>query len=152
MLISFNLGGFLHFFGQRQVNDGAWHQIVAVREAGRLYVYVDGTLDTDSQTGLPYKNISAATTESPFNLRALGNRGTPHEWFGGCLDDVRAYARALTANELAAQYNNGLGAPVVAEGGLLFGFTFDETGGDALDVTSNQRHGQLLGGATRVVR
>ncbi len=148
--VSINTGAFTHFFGQKQINDGQWHHVVAVRNLDKLLLYVDGQADTDAETKLKEKAINNPTGLSRPSLTAIGNRGTNDEWFKGQVDEARLLTRALTAQEVAARYNGGAGQPVANETGLQLGLSFNEASGNALDVSANAYSGTLKGGVTRV--
>lgn len=148
--VSIYTGAFTHFFGQKQINDGQWHHLVAVRNLDKLLLYVDGQADTDNETRLKEKLINSPTGLSRPSLTAIGNRGTDTEWYKGQVDEVRLVNRVLTAQEVAVRYNGGAGQPVANETGLQLGFSFNEASGNALDVSSNAYSGTLKGGVTRV--
>jgi hypothetical protein len=144
-------GAFNVFYGTRLVNDGAWHHLTAVRNNDKLYLYIDGQADTDSETHQPFKTLRS-TADNNFNLKAIGNRGTLSQWYLGLVDDVRVYGRALTLAEVQAHFNNGAGIPSGPDTGLRMGYNFDEESGAALDFSGNSKHGTLVGGVTRVLR
>ena len=79
--------------------DGDWHFACAVWTVGspnRLNTYIDG---------VPYASLS--TTNSPVNGDVLNiGRGTYYR-FAGYLDTVRSSPRALSADEIARDYNVG---------------------------------------------
>ena len=79
--------------------DADWHFACAVWTVGspnRLETYIDG---------VPYKSLS--TPNSPVNGDVLNiGRGTYYR-FAGYLDTVRSYPRALSAGEIARDYNAG---------------------------------------------
>jgi hypothetical protein len=149
-LITVHNGVFTHFFGSKKINDGRWHHLVAVRNNDKLYLYVDGQADTDSETRQPYKSLGAPGVANGFNLRAIGKRGTNEEWYEGQVDEIRLLTRALSASEIAARYNNGQGLPLANESNLLMGFNFNEASGAAIDASPNNYRGTLSGGVTRV--
>ncbi|MFM7536111.1 MAG: LamG-like jellyroll fold domain-containing protein [Acidimicrobiales bacterium] len=73
--------------------DGQWHHAVGVRSGSTYLLYVDGVL-VGSTVG----------TVPTYRRLAVGNsaRRTANEAFAGVVDDVRVYARALPASEVAA--------------------------------------------------
>ncbi len=85
------------------VNDGLWHQGVAVydRNGGLLRLYVDGQPDTTTTLGSTTLTDSASLE---IGRALLG--GTPKDYFTGSIDEVRIYNRVLTAQEILDQYNN----------------------------------------------
>ncbi len=81
-------------------NDGNWHYIVGVYN-GTPMVYVDGSY---VGTGTSGSDIYGVNTY-------IGNRigsGTP---FGGLIDEVGIWDRALTPTEITSLYNSGNGLP-----------------------------------------
>ena len=81
------------------ITAGIWYHVAGVREGDTLNVYVNGVSGTwDSQ---------AFGTISPDNLKvgALQFGGNPPgAFFGGIIDDVRIYDRALSAEEILGLY------------------------------------------------
>jgi len=83
--------------GGNYVADNKWHFVVATLDiSGNLYFYVDNKKDG------PYSNAL-------FNSSAAGTyigRRFDGSYFNGLIDDVRIYNRALSASEVAQQYNS----------------------------------------------
>jgi hypothetical protein len=86
--------------GSAALNDNQWHQVVCVYDGAKKSLYVDGLLD-----------VSAAYTGSlDTNSDALSLGG--NIWtalplpYGGLLDQVRIYGRALTAADVLDRYQN----------------------------------------------
>lgn len=148
--VSIYTGGFTNFFGQKPINDGQWHHLVAVRNTDKLLLYVDGQPDTDADSRLKEKPINTPAGLSRLMLTAIGNRGTDQEWYKGQVDEVRLHNRVLTAQEVTTRYNSGAGLPVANEANLRLGFSFDEASGPVVDVSPNTNSGALRGGVTRV--
>jgi Concanavalin A-like lectin/glucanases superfamily/FG-GAP-like repeat len=70
-----------------------WHQVVMLRRNGVTQFYVDGNETPDSDSSMPI-------TPSAFRIgSATGTR-----FFGGAIDDVRIYNRALSSDEVAQLY------------------------------------------------
>jgi hypothetical protein len=86
--------------GTIAVNDGNWHHVVGVRSGTTLSAYVDGAFD-NSATGT-VRNVSTSTSL----LIGAGAKGsTPTDtYFGGGIDDLRMYDRALSAAEVLELY------------------------------------------------
>ena len=76
--------------------DGHWHHLAGVASPGGMDVYLDGVLRYHDVDGLPIIFRSPASVW-------VGREGASvsHD-FAGDLDDVRIYARALSAAEVAA--------------------------------------------------
>jgi hypothetical protein len=97
------------------VNDGAWHQIVAVHDtvAGLKRIYVDGSPMEDAkpvQTVTP-NNSAPLLIGGVFN--GLANLGL----FDGLLDDIQIYNRPLNDGEIDYLFQNPgqeiTGAPII---------------------------------------
>src|SRR5437667_3793212 len=83
------------------VNNGQWHHIAVVfNRAGSMIRYVDGL-----QTGTRY-SLSSLTGQSVDNINqiqiAARDQAGDRIFFRGLIDDVRIYAVALTASDVAA--------------------------------------------------
>ena len=84
------------------INDGAWHHIVTVRDGGNLSLYVDGALEAFS-TG-------ATGTFDPTQAMRLGkwdhDSHSAGTFYVGSMDDVIIYNEALNASAVADLYAN----------------------------------------------
>jgi concanavalin A-like lectin/glucanase superfamily protein len=78
-----------------------WTHVAATFDGAVLRFYVNGV---QVSTG----NYSGSMAASTGSLR-IGGNSVWGEWFGGLIDEVRVYRRALTATEVTADMN----APVV---------------------------------------
>ncbi|MCF7972633.1 MAG: LamG domain-containing protein, partial [Phycisphaerae bacterium] len=80
------------FAGTVTVDDGEWHHVACVYDSAMAYIYVDGVEDVSvARTG--------AFGVSTASLFIGENSGATGRQFGGMLDDVRIYNRALSAGE-----------------------------------------------------
>ncbi len=79
------------------VVDGQWHHFVLVRLGSNVKLYYDNTVSRDSTNSA--WNVALGTNGISFGGRSSGN------YYDGTLDDIRIYARALTAAEISALYN-----------------------------------------------
>ncbi len=86
---------------------GGWHQLAFVWKDSRITVYADGT-----EVGGCAAKAKVKETVETMSFGALTDGSLP---FGGTLDTVRLYDRALTAEELAATAGHE-SAYAVAEG------------------------------------
>jgi hypothetical protein len=80
-------------------NDGNWHFATVTSNGDELNLYVDGVL-----------NATAAVTVDMANLGSnlyIGQYGGGTLQWNGCLDDVRIYDRALSAEEILELYEEG---------------------------------------------
>jgi hypothetical protein len=77
--------------------DDTWHQVAATLEGTMVRLYTDG-IEIGSDTGTPAANLNG------IGLIGLYN----YDWFfGGVIDDVKIFNRALPAPEIQQLYNNG---------------------------------------------
>ena len=84
---------------QAPLNDGGWHHLVTTYGGGYKKVYFDGViLDSAVQTGA----VSSTTA-----TLSIGDTGASANNL--LIDDVRRYQIALSADEVSALYNDGLG-------------------------------------------
>jgi len=86
---------------------GAWVHVAAVVKGDRGFLYVNGALE-----GAKGRTGTAAATEDPFTI----GYGGFHRHFGGLVDDVRLYARALDAAEVASLARGLRAAPPAMAG------------------------------------
>jgi len=121
------------------LDDDAWVQATIIVEGGvGTRFYLDCALD--SEVGDP--DIELAD----FAYSAVGQGAQPSSWFGGEIDDLRIWDRALEDEEIEA-----LCPSDPMSEGLQLHWTFEDRSGDqVLDVSGNDRHGTLHGGGTFV--
>lgn len=87
--------------GTTNVNDGRWHQVTAVYDGAKKYIYVDGKLDSSAPvTGTLASNISGYPICFGFNMQQTSRP------FKGNIDDVRLYTSALTGMAIGKLYAN----------------------------------------------
>lgn len=93
--------------GTLDVDDGAWHHVVAVYDGRAKFLYLDGALDAFAvyrQT--PNRNDAAVMIGE--NAEARGR------YFNGWIDEVTVYNRALAPTEVIAHYLAGGGTAVAS--------------------------------------
>jgi hypothetical protein len=161
----FYAGGNAFVTGTRVIPTNQWSHIVASYSAAtqKVTFYVNGVLDTQSAA------LSSWTSSS--SVHSIGQWFNGAYRFGGSMDDVRVYNRALTADQVRALYSSGTAHPVVRNqssskltantslaSGLVGHWTFDGadlTGsggvGTARDVSGSNNHGTLTNGPTRAL-
>ena len=88
-----------NIIGATTMSAGAWHHITMVRNGNNGYVYLNGTQD-GTASGLSALN---ATSNIVLEIGAQGKGVGP---FGGSIDEVRIYNRALSAAEVANLYES----------------------------------------------
>ena len=119
--------------------DGRWHHVAAVREGDKLVLYLDrGPVGTGD-------NRCNFTDRHPVRIGMDGD--AINGWhFSGDLAEVHFYRRALTAAEVAEEWNGGHPLPhAVAGGGLVAGYHLGE-GADAAEDFSGRGHAGVLVG------
>jgi hypothetical protein len=82
------------------VTTSTWAQVVATVDADHTRIYVNGVKVTET-TG----NIIGANT-SPFDIGMWQTTGSPSDFFGGLMGEVKVWNYALTAGDVTAQYNS----------------------------------------------
>jgi hypothetical protein len=89
------------------VADGQFHHVAVTRASGAsIDLYVDGGLVMSVPIG---SNPGYAIADDVFIGQASTDFGSSVQNFGGTLDEVSLYDRALSATEVAAIYNAGSG-------------------------------------------
>ncbi|MFI9562000.1 LamG domain-containing protein [Streptomyces rishiriensis] len=73
---------------------GKWTHLTGVWDGARVHLYVDGTLEGSADTTLAW------AAPQGFNIGRARWNGAYVNQFKGAVDDVRAYGRALTADEI----------------------------------------------------
>jgi hypothetical protein len=103
---------YMYLCGSRIINDGLFHHVAVTRRSTIASIYCDGVLDAREST----VGITILSNSAPCQLGnsspCLGTDGL--EPFVGILDEIRIYARALSAGEIQAIYEagtNGMCAP-----------------------------------------
>ncbi len=84
------------------INDGKWHFLAGVKsfDNSELKIYVDGNLE----------NTITASYNGNFdgnNSLTIGNYAGNY-FFGGRVDELRLYDRAINSDEIISHYNNGI--------------------------------------------
>jgi hypothetical protein len=84
-----------NLYGQRSVNDGQWHHIVGVYDGSKMYLIIDGDMDS-SQPASGRINMNNQPVFIGENSEQSGR------FWHGLIDDVRVYNYALSKEEVAA--------------------------------------------------
>ncbi len=77
-----------------------WFHVVTVYDGNYLHLYVNGI-------NLASTEVSGDVFLDYTGLIGIGGIAEPDRWFGGLIDDVRAYNRALSTNEIHQLYELG---------------------------------------------
>ena len=99
--------------GDHSLLDGAWHHVVVTESSNVISLYVDGVLDSSFATGggtYTYHNPTLLSIGSDIVADAPTDRpllGVPINGLPGKMQDVALYQRALSADEVAADYAVG---------------------------------------------
>lgn len=134
-----------------QLGDNKWHQIaIIVRNETNYELYGDGRLL--SSTSVISRNPTAQNAY-------IGRYNQLPGYFGGDIDDVRIYNRALSANEVYSLYKYGSSKIVQNEtprdkltNGLVGWWTFDGTDCGAtwcIDKSGNGKTATINGGMVK---
>ncbi|CAN5205007.1 hypothetical protein BH11PLA2_BH11PLA2_18920 [soil metagenome] len=84
------------------VNDGNWHQIVGVFQAGVTEsIYVDGQFQSSSPAA-----AAIVANSAPFLFGGATFSGTPTALYSGQLDEVQIYNGILSQAQITALYNS----------------------------------------------
>ena len=79
----------------RTVNDGNWHHVMAVRQGGRGYIYIDGSLEASGNSTF------VAPLDASIEVAVGADIRDSADYFDGAIDDVRIYERPLSYAEAA---------------------------------------------------
>lgn len=111
-----------------------WNHLAMTKSGDGLRLYVDGELDAFVAT-----EFAILPTNEPLYVGV--NLPGGHEFYSGCLDEVRIWERALSAKEIREHSRN----PLAASGrGLVAHWSFDEGAGQtAFDSSGSGLHFQL---------
>lgn len=106
-LLSSGGGSRADVYSSTSIIDNLWHHVVATDDGVNLKIYVDGNFDSSSSsstsvwTTTMYSYLGATRPENKNALR----------WFNGFIDEVRIYNRALSDNEVKANYEASKAPP-----------------------------------------
>ncbi len=121
------------------ITDTDWHHVVVTREGNDVTIYLDGIVEASG-------TMAGAFGTDSFDVH-IGKSGDifSGDTFGGTIDDVRIYDRALTAQEVVRLYNTHAieKATEIVTDGLVAYWRLDETSGTIIDsVGTNNGTGQ----------
>lgn len=115
-LLNFSPGGWKTLripYGTNKI--GEWHHVAATYDGFTMRIFIDGAL-------MGSLNFTGSINVNNNNL-TIGNQPGFTEYYGGSLDDVRIYNRALSACEIAGCMNCELAG---TENGLIAYYTFNQ--------------------------
>ena len=118
------VGGEVKIRGATAVNDDEWHHVAGVydMENTQWFLYVDAVEDTGSVAASASGNINGSSGQPLL----IGSDGGDFRYWGGLIDEVRIYARALSAEDIRELYESkafatpkgNAGSPSPADGVL----------------------------------
>jgi hypothetical protein len=121
--------------GDKQLSDGQWHHLVAMRRNGtELRMYVDGVEDQGltghGESTIPADYDLSGTSQHNAHIAANYHHGNNEvqKFFSGLIDDVAIWNRAITEEEIAFLWNDGNGNPVSVSTPGLASNPFPEDG------------------------
>jgi len=115
-----------HATGTTNIADGMFHHLVAVWDRdGNLYIYVDGL--EDGSVDISADSAIDISNSNNLSIGANCDSGcaSRDNFYGGLIDDVRIYNRALTLSEIKALAG---GHPMDATGTITLQDTLDVNG------------------------
>ena len=107
----------LQLDGNTEIKDNAWHYIVAKRDGGSNFLYVDNVKQAEQVQAYTGNFISTMDL-------TIGYYNDAYQ-FNGVLDEIALYNRGLTESEISNHYNGGVGqsycndAPLAVDDTLL---------------------------------
>ena len=118
--------------------DGQWHHVAAVREGDQLALYLDSE---PAGTGGNRCNFA-----DRYPIRIGMDADVYQGWhFSGDMAEVHFYNRALTAAEVAEEWNGGKPLTrAVAGGGLVAGYHLGEGNAAAEDFSGHGHAGEVV--------
>jgi hypothetical protein len=87
-------------YGNKTVDDGAWHHVAGVYDGEKMYIYIDGMVDVSQPA-----SGAIATNDHPVFIGENAERAG--RFWNGLIDDVRVYNYALGEGQVKALYNEG---------------------------------------------
>jgi hypothetical protein len=91
--------------GKTAFNDGAWHHVVGMRNAGQLRVYVDGVLDGGNYVPAGYDLSGASQYNAYIGVITNNADKSLYKHFVGLIDEVSIFGGAIDANGVRALYS-----------------------------------------------
>jgi hypothetical protein len=82
------------------VNDGNWHNLIAVNDGTNQYIYIDGNLNNSNSGG---QTINASTTNN-----YIGSKNGNTFFFNGSISNVSIWNAGLTSAQVTEIYNEGV--------------------------------------------
>jgi hypothetical protein len=93
--IQFRVGGTSANIGSGNYDDGNWHQITAVYNAGTVSIYADGNSTADGSSS----SYPTSTSASAYNSFRIGQVANVY-YFNGEIDEFAVWSSALSSSEI----------------------------------------------------
>jgi hypothetical protein len=95
-------GNQVQIYSQTEAQRGVWYHVAASYDGNQSILYVNGVAEASATAGFP---LDYDTT--PLFIGTTGTWAPYLDMFGGMIDEVSIYNRALSPDEIAAIYNAG---------------------------------------------
>jgi hypothetical protein len=95
------------------INDNHWHNISVTQDGNGVKIYIDGVEAVLCKKG---KINSKSWTSHLNNSRIEAGRGRGWNYFKGCIDDVRVFDRALSAEDIRKESGINVKVAIFNEG------------------------------------
>jgi len=139
LMVLYEPGDNPHALGESTVADERWYHIAGTYDGAELKVYLDGVLDSSTQTTLDPGDQS---------LPVLIGRWPNQSYFlDGEISEIVLYDTALAASDIEQLRDAGPSAVTSASPVAWWDFE-DATGSTLSDISGNNHHGTIHGGAT----
>lgn len=93
--VNFRVGGTSANIGTGNYDDGNWHQITAVYNAGTVTIYADGSSTADGSSS----SYPTSTSSSAYNTFRIGQVANAY-YFNGEIDEFAVWSSALSSSEI----------------------------------------------------
>ena len=80
-----------------------WQHVACVKDSSTMYIYVNGT----QQDSLPQPGPVIYHGDEYLSVGCMHNNTSILQYWGGALDDIRLYNRALSTDEILALFHEG---------------------------------------------
>ncbi len=87
-------------FGSKAITTGEWHHVAGVYDGKKMYVYVDGALDSSQEAW-------GAINTNDARLQIGGNTQVGDRFWNGLIDEVRVYNCGLPEAQIQQLYREG---------------------------------------------
>jgi hypothetical protein len=105
--LSLTLGQFFQVLSVGSVQVGVWTHVAVTRQGNQIRLYINGTLDTSAVTTAPPVTNTDPLVIGAFYDTSFNPPFQPGNNFGGSIDELSAYNRALSDSEIGAIFAAG---------------------------------------------